>query len=114
MRAHLVTAARDLLGAGEARIVEGDERSAPGALSAPLGPALRLMVDDRAGAPGWTDQDRATLATLAGVAGDVLRSAEAIVRLRTITDSQSEGVIALDTAGQVTFANPAARQHDAR
>ena len=48
------------------------------------------------------------LLALAGVAGDVLRSAEVIARLRTITNSQSEGVIALDMNAKITFANPAA------
>ena len=48
------------------------------------------------------------LETLAGVAGDVLRSTELITRLRTITYSQSEGVIAVDLNARVTFANPAA------
>ena len=117
VREQLMSAACDLLGAERAAILEGpaapEAKSSgalqPSALSAPLGPDLRLEVDQRQGPGTWTAQDRTTLTTLAGVAGDVLRSAEAIERLRTITDSQSEGVIALDTDGDITFANPAAR-----
>ena len=67
-----------------------------------------VAVDERRGVGGWTDQDEATLQTLAGVAGDVLRSTMLVGRLRALTNSQSEGVIAVDLEGRVTFANPAA------
>jgi diguanylate cyclase (GGDEF)-like protein/PAS domain S-box-containing protein len=110
VRADLVAAATDLLGAKTADVVTDEVPDEAGALSAALGPDRHLTVSGRQGPGGWTEQDRAILDTLAGVAGDVLRSAEAIDRLRTITDSQSEGVIALDTSGRITFANPAARQ----
>lgn len=110
VRDQLVGAACDLLGAGAAQIIEGDAPLAADSLSAPLGAGRRLTVGHRQGPGTWTPQDLATLTTLAGVAGDVLRSAEAISRLRTITDSQSEGVIALDVGCRITFANPAARK----
>ena len=38
------------------------------------------------------------------------RSAEVIAQLRTITNSQSEAVIALDMTARISFANPAALQ----
>ncbi|MGH3472475.1 MAG: putative bifunctional diguanylate cyclase/phosphodiesterase, partial [Nocardioidaceae bacterium] len=107
-RRDLRTAAQDLLGAGSAEIVPVEAVDPPKALSAPLEPDQRLRVDHRRGNNQWDDRDRVTLVTLAGVAGDVLRSAELIARLRTITDSQSEGVIALDMAANITFVNPAA------
>ena len=110
VRQRLVAAAGDLLGADLVTIFEGPDHVPSGGLSAPLGPNLHLVVSHRFGPRTWTEEDRATLSTLAGVAGDVLRSASAIVRLRTITDAQTEGVIAVDLAGRVTFANPAARQ----
>ena len=77
-------------------------------LTAPLTRGQLLQVADRRGTDQWDERDRATLVALAGVAGDVLRSAEVIARLRTITNSQSEGVIALDMNARITFANPAA------
>jgi len=105
----LEAAARDLLGAGAAAIVGADAEPSPHSLSAPVDAGRQLRVSARSGPGGWTEQDEQTLWTLAGVAGDVLRSAEMIARLRTITDSQSEGVIALDLECRITFANPAAR-----
>ncbi len=105
----LEAAARDLLGAGTASIVGSDEALGQHTLSAPVDAGRHLRVSTRRGPGGWTEQDEQTLWTLAGVAGDVLRSAEMIARLRTITDSQSEGVIALDLDCRITFANPAAR-----
>jgi diguanylate cyclase (GGDEF)-like protein/PAS domain S-box-containing protein len=107
VRHDLLTAARDLLGARNAEIVGAGE-DPPRSLSAPLRDGERLRVEQRLGVEQWDERDRNTLLALAGVAGDVLRSAELIARLRTITDSQSEGVIALDMSANITFVNPAA------
>ncbi|MEP6667138.1 MAG: hypothetical protein ABJA81_11880, partial [Nocardioidaceae bacterium] len=96
VKSDLIKAARDLVGAGTAEVVPDHTDDPPHAYSAPLTRGQRLRVTDRRGTEQWDDRDRATLVALAGVAGDVLRSAEVIARLRTITNSQSEGVIALD------------------
>jgi diguanylate cyclase (GGDEF)-like protein/PAS domain S-box-containing protein len=110
VREELLTAARVLLGAGRAEIVPDEDADDPRSLGAPLGQGERLVVSERRGMEHWDSRDRETLTTLAGVAGDVLRSAELIAQLRTITNSQSEGVIALDMTARITFANPAALQ----
>jgi PAS domain S-box-containing protein len=68
----------------------------------------QLAVHGRIGPGTWSLQERETLTSLAGVAADTLRSADLIAHLRNITDGQSEAVIAVDTTGTVTFANPAA------
>ncbi len=104
----LLVTARELLGAGQAEIVHESDADPSRSFSAPLGTGQRLRVGQRRGTDQWDERDRDTLVTLAGVAGDVLRSAELIARLRTITNSQSEGVIALDMEASITFANPAA------
>ncbi len=104
----LLSTARDLLGAGSADIVPDDVDELPRSLSAPLYQGHRLRVSQRRGIDHWDDRDRDTLLTLAGVAGDVLRSVDLITRLRTITNSQSEAVIALDLDARITFVNPAA------
>ncbi|MGI8888134.1 MAG: putative bifunctional diguanylate cyclase/phosphodiesterase [Nocardioidaceae bacterium] len=104
----LLSAARNLLGAKVAQVVPEDSADSGKAYSASMGQGQRLRVDERRGFAQWDDRDRSTLVALAGVAGDVLRSAEVIARLRTITNSQTEGVIALDLDACITFANPAA------
>ncbi|MGI8888513.1 MAG: putative bifunctional diguanylate cyclase/phosphodiesterase, partial [Nocardioidaceae bacterium] len=104
----LLSAARNLLGAKVAQVVPADSVDTGKAYSASMGQGQRLRVDERRGFAQWDDRDRSTLVALAGVAGDVLRSAEVIARLRTITNSQTEGVIALDLDACITFANPAA------
>ncbi len=108
VREQLLTTAQSLLGAGAAEIVSDSEPDPSRSLSAPLYHGERLRVTQRRGVDSWEDRDRNTLLTLAGVAGDVLRSVELITRLRTITNSQSEGVIALDLDARITFVNPAA------
>jgi diguanylate cyclase (GGDEF)-like protein/PAS domain S-box-containing protein len=108
VRKDLIETAKGLLGAGHAEIVGERSLDSARSYSVPLIDGERLRVDQRLGGEQWDDRDRDTLLTLAGVAGDVLRSAELIARLRTITNSQSEGVIALDMQTRVTFANPAA------
>ncbi len=104
----LIRAARDLTPAGEVSIVEEGASCPAHALSIPLGSGRVLCVKPKHGQGEWTASERDTLERLAGVAGDVLRSTELITRLRTITYSQSEGVIAVDLNARVTFANPAA------
>jgi diguanylate cyclase (GGDEF)-like protein/PAS domain S-box-containing protein len=109
VREDLVAATKDLLGAEVADIVPASAAESAGSTSAPLLDGQRLRIDKRMGSPEpWDANERDTLLTLAGVAGDVLRSADLIARLRTITNSQSEGVIALDMRTCITFANPAA------
>lgn len=108
VREDLLHAARNLLGADIAEIVSEDEPDTAQAPSAPLYQGQRLRVAQRSGTDQWDDRDRDTLRTLAGVAGDILRSVDLITRLRTITNSQSEAVIALDMDARITFANPAA------
>ncbi|MEJ7773871.1 MAG: EAL domain-containing protein [Nocardioidaceae bacterium] len=103
-----LVAARDLLGAGTAEIVLAEAPDGIHGLSAPIGVGTKLQVDRRRGFASWDDNDKATLVALAGVAGDVLRSAVLIARLRTITNSQTEGVIALGLDACITFVNPAA------
>ncbi|HEX2176221.1 MAG TPA: EAL domain-containing protein [Nocardioidaceae bacterium] len=104
----LVRAARDLTAAEKVTVLEGDEHCPNHALTVRLGSERVLCVEGRHGSGPWTADDRAMLKTLAGVAGDVLRTTELIAQLRTITYSQSEGVIAVDLNARVTFANPAA------
>jgi diguanylate cyclase (GGDEF)-like protein/PAS domain S-box-containing protein len=110
VRNSLLGAARNLLGAGTAEIASADKPAARASLTAPLYQEQVLRVANRRGSDQWDDRDRNTLLTLGGVAGDVLRSAELITRLRTITDSQTEAVIALDLDAHITFVNPAAVQ----
>jgi diguanylate cyclase (GGDEF)-like protein/PAS domain S-box-containing protein len=110
VKSDLIGAAKDLVGAGRAEVVSDDGSDPPHSYSTPLTRGQRLRVVDRRGSDQWDERDRATLVALSGVAGDVLRSAEVIARLRTITNSQSEGVIALDMNAHITFANPAAVQ----
>jgi len=108
VRADLLVTAKDLLGAGSAEIGRTATVDSPKMLSAPLLADEQLMVRDRHGTGTWDSRDKTTLLTLTAVAGDILRSAELIARLRTITNSQNEGVIALDRDALITFANPAA------
>jgi PAS domain-containing protein len=108
IREDLVEAARNLLGAEVADIVQDGDEDPPRSTSAPLIDGQRLRVDKRLGPENWDADDMDTLRTLAGVAGDVIRAADLIARLRTITNSQSEGVIAMDLRTRITFANPAA------
>jgi Amt family ammonium transporter len=67
-----------------------------------------LIAEGRLGPGPWTSQERETLLALAGVGDDALRAAELITQLQTITDAQTEAVVAFDGDGCVTFANPAA------
>jgi diguanylate cyclase (GGDEF)-like protein/PAS domain S-box-containing protein len=105
----LVRAARDLTAADRVRVLDPDSQLRPdNALIAVLGAGRVLCAEAKSGQGAWTSTERSTFEALAGVAGDVLRSTELIAQLRTITYSQSEGVIAVDLDARVTFANPAA------
>ncbi|MDQ4006481.1 MAG: EAL domain-containing protein [Actinomycetota bacterium] len=104
----LVRAARELTGAETVRILDSEDACPERGLTSPLGSGRHLCVARIHGSRDWTSAERSMLKTLAGVAGDVLRTTELIARLRTITYSQSEGVIAMDLDARVTFANPAA------
>ena len=104
----LVHAARDLTAAEKVTVLEPGETCPEHALSASLGAGRVVCVQGRSASRGWSPAEQSTLETLAGVAGDVLRATELIARLRTITYSQSEGVIAIDLHARVSFANPAA------
>ena len=109
VKTDLIRAAKEIVGAGAAQLVADDEEDPPHAYSAPLTRGLRIRVTERVGAGNWDERDRAALLALAGVAGDVLRSAEVIARLRTITNSQSEGVIALDMRREDHLRQPGRR-----
>ncbi|MGH3357130.1 MAG: hypothetical protein ACRDOJ_14625, partial [Nocardioidaceae bacterium] len=92
----LVRAARDLTGAQTVTVVEEGEPAPSAGIRAHLGGGRYLCVAGRKRQGDWTVAERSMLETLAGVAGDVLRATKLIARLRTITYSQSEGVIAVD------------------
>jgi diguanylate cyclase (GGDEF)-like protein len=108
IEASVTASAAELVGGRSAAIVEGDQEPQPGALAAPMANGQQLVVEGRFGPGTWSVQERETLTSLAGVAADTLRSADLIAHLRTITDGQSEAVVAIDAAGCITFANPAA------
>jgi len=105
----VLAAAKSVLHAGEAVLVALGTPCPPGALQAQLDDTT-LQVGDRIGGGGWLDSERAVLSTLAMVGTGVLRNARLLAHLSAITDSQSEGVLAIDVGGVVTFANPAARR----
>ncbi|MPZ94550.1 MAG: EAL domain-containing protein [Propionibacteriales bacterium] len=104
----LTHATRSLMAADIVRISPNGVAIGPPSLSARVSGDLQLVVVGRRGVGAWTEQERETLRTLAGVASDVLRSTTLVGRLRALTNSQSEGVFAVDLDGMVTFANPAA------
>ncbi|WP_435770692.1 putative bifunctional diguanylate cyclase/phosphodiesterase [Nocardioides sp. SYSU DS0651] len=108
VRSHLLTAARDVLHAGTASYVARREPGAPGQLRVAIDDETDLLVDDRVGGGSWLATERDALTTLASVGAEALRSAELLAHLTAITDAQSEGVLALDAGGVITFANPAA------
>jgi diguanylate cyclase (GGDEF)-like protein/PAS domain S-box-containing protein len=108
IEASLTASAAELVGSRDATIVEADAHLPAGALTAPMSNGQQLAVHGRIGPGTWSLQERETLTSLAGVAADTLRSVDLIAHLRNITDGQSEAVIAVDTTGTVTFANPAA------
>jgi diguanylate cyclase (GGDEF)-like protein/PAS domain S-box-containing protein len=104
----LLRAARELTAAERVSVLEPGENCPDQGMAVPLTADQSLCVSGHPGSRPWSRSEQGMLETLAGVAGDVLRSTELITQLRTITYSQSEGVIAVDLNAQVTFANPAA------
>jgi len=108
IEASLYAGVRELIGA-QARIVDSNDTFPPSSLNVPLDAEKNLVAYQGRGGVAWTERDRDTLRTLAGVADDALRSADLFSRLQTITDAQNEAVVAFDAEGRITFANPAAR-----
>jgi diguanylate cyclase (GGDEF)-like protein/PAS domain S-box-containing protein len=107
VRAALVAAAEDLLFAGTVRIVPPALPQAARSLRVALGPDEVLEVSDRATGGSWTSGDLSRLQALAAVATGALANALLYEQLHAITSSLGEGVLALDDAGVITFANPA-------
>ena len=104
----LVASACDLIGARRVRIMAADGKPPPAALAAPMPSGQILVAEGRLGPGHWTAQERETLIALAGVADDAFKAADLIARLQDVTDAQTEGILSIDGAGIVTFANPAA------
>ncbi|WP_460846423.1 putative bifunctional diguanylate cyclase/phosphodiesterase [Nocardioides ultimimeridianus] len=107
VRAHLLAAAREVLHCRVADYVSPDEPRGHGELRAPIDAETDLRVADRIGGGAWIDTERDALSTLASVGAETLRNARLVAHLRAVTDAQSEGVLAVDASGVVTFANPA-------
>ncbi|MEX0426924.1 putative bifunctional diguanylate cyclase/phosphodiesterase [Nocardioides sp. DS6] len=110
VRDQLLASAATVLQAKTARLVTGTTAVAPAALRAPIDDETALEVADRVGGGAWLDGERDALSTLATVGGAALRNSRLLAHLTAITNGQSEGVLAIDAAGVVTFANPAARR----
>ncbi|MDT7536417.1 MAG: hypothetical protein QOI82_2, partial [Actinomycetota bacterium] len=108
VRAELVTAARELLAAGDARIVAIDEPAPDGAARAAVDEVSAIQVAARATGGAWNENDEARLQALAAIARGALSNALLFEQMQAITRSLGEGVVALDEKGIVTFANPAA------
>ncbi|HJQ07429.1 MAG TPA: EAL domain-containing protein, partial [Nocardioides sp.] len=108
VRAHLLAAAADVLHCRVAEYVARHEPRGHGELRAPIDDETDLRVTDRIGGGTWIDTERDALNTLATVGAETLRNARLVAHLRAITDAQSEGVLAINAAGAVIFANPAA------
>jgi diguanylate cyclase (GGDEF)-like protein/PAS domain S-box-containing protein len=109
VRAELLTSARDLLSAGGSRIIPISDTPTPeGVLRAALDDGSVIEVSDRAVGGAWTPGDLTKLLALAAVARGALANALVYEQMQAITRSLGEGVLALDEAGIVTFANPAA------
>ncbi|MGH3498801.1 MAG: hypothetical protein ACRDP1_15175, partial [Nocardioidaceae bacterium] len=104
----LFRAARELLGAKSVFLTSGPLNPTPSTIAAPMSGGALIVAQERLGPGHWTAEEREALVTLAGVADDALRSADLIAQLQTITDAQTEGVVAFDVKGLITFANPAA------
>jgi len=108
VRDHLLGAAREVLHAGSATYVSSQEPKVSGELRVGIDDETDLRVTDRIGGGTWIDTERDALTTLANVGAEALRNAQLLAHLTAITDGQSEGVLAVDSAGVITFANPAA------
>ena len=108
VRAELLSSARALLGAGAARIATSSGAVSQSALRAPLDADTVIEVDERATGGAWTRAEAGLLKALGDVAAGALANALLFEQMQAITRSLGEGVLALDEAGVVTFANPAA------
>jgi diguanylate cyclase (GGDEF)-like protein/PAS domain S-box-containing protein len=108
VRVRLMTAAAELLGAGDVRIVAADAPREPGALAQRLDDESVVVVSDRATGGSWSKGDEKRLQALVAVAHGALANALLYEQMQAITRSLGEGVLALDEVGTVTFANPAA------
>ncbi|WP_183100589.1 putative bifunctional diguanylate cyclase/phosphodiesterase [Nocardioides pelophilus] len=108
VRDHLLATAKEVLHAGAAAFVPAREPKVSGELRVSLDEETDLRVTDRIGGGSWIDTERDALTTLANVGAEALRNAHLLAHLTAITDGQSEGVLAVDSAGVITFANPAA------
>ena len=108
VREHLLSAAAEVLRAGTATYVSPAEPTSAGELRAEIDERTELRVADRIGGGAWIDTERDALSTLASVGAETLRNAQLLAHLTAITDAQSESVLAVDAAGVLTFANPAA------
>ena len=108
VRAELIGASENLLGAGLVRVVDDLLSPAPsGALRVALGDDCAIEVAAHPGG-AWTRGDASRLQALAAVASGALENALLYEQLQAVTRSLGEGVLALDEHGLVTFANPAA------
>jgi diguanylate cyclase (GGDEF)-like protein len=108
VRNRLLNAAKEVLHADSATYVSSTQPNASGELRVKIDEETDLRVTDRIGGGTWIDTERDALATLASVGAEALRNAQLLAHLTAITDGQSEGVLAVDAAGVITFANPAA------
>jgi diguanylate cyclase (GGDEF)-like protein/PAS domain S-box-containing protein len=110
IRRRLIAAATEVLHAQTASLVDSGAAAGYGVLRAPVDEDTSLQVLNRIGGGGWLAGERDALTTLASVGGEALQNARLLAHLTAITDGQSEGVVAVDAAGTITFANPAARR----
>ena len=110
VRHQMITAARTLLHADSASIEPASAPLTPGALRVALDGDTVLQVMGRIGGGTWQGNERDMLHTLAAVGGQTLRTSHLLAHLTAITDAQTEGVLAIDSEGHITFANPAARR----
>jgi len=99
---------KDLVGARTAQVLDPDTPLPHGSLAAAMPSGRVLVAQSRLGPGNWTAQEKETLTVLAGVADDAIRASDLISQLQTVTDAQTEAVLAFDNDGLVTFANPAA------
>ena len=108
IRRELVAVARELLPAGTAGIVDPDSPAPATATRVGLDAYTALEVDERPTGGAWTRAEESLLRELAAVATGALTNALLFEQIEAVTRSLGEGVVAVDRAGAVTFANPAA------
>ncbi|HET7489323.1 MAG TPA: EAL domain-containing protein [Acidimicrobiales bacterium] len=108
--AQLLACSQRLLDASDARLVTTGAPEVPGALRAAVDETFAVEISSRQAGGPWRENDEGLLRTLASVAASALGNANLFERLRAVTASLAEGVVALDEEGIVTFANPAAER----